>query len=263
VGSGERIVVAVVAYGDREGYKVVQAIRSELLDCLYGSQATAMQSIIDWVIESSREEVRRKGSLDRWVPPLGGVVLGGVHSAADEDIEAVLRQAIRFSASLSSLALDAERDNDDEQPRRYAEHWARSILEEIRSIEPSLASCFRKQVRVSEANVMTSYGFLSERYVSNFGLMVPMRLSASLNSIKAKLFDLEALKKSNLLVRPETYEVIIGTPSFNDPTLSDKVVERLRQHIGMVEELAQSEGIGLFRAENAREAAEHLRLKAA
>src|SRR5690606_29210847 len=177
------------------------------------------------------------------------VVLGGVHSAADEDIEAVLRQAIRFSASLSSLALDAERDNNDEQPRRYAEHWARSILEEIRSIEPSLASCFRKQVRVSEANVMTSYGFLSERYVSNFGLMVPMRLSASLNSIKAKLFDLEALKKSNLLVRPETYEVIIGTPSFNDPTLSDKVVERLRQHIGMVEELAQSEGIGLFRAE--------------
>lgn len=263
VGSGEHIAVAVAAYSNDKEYRVIQAIRSELLDCLYGSQASSMQSMIDWLIESSRKEVELNGSLDKWVPPFGGVKLGASRLAADENIEGILRQAVRFSASLSTLALDAEREDDEEQPRRYAEHWTRSIVEEVRLLDPHLISGFRRQIQVSEANVMTSYGFLNERYVSNFGLLVPTRLSASLNSIKAKLFDLETLKKSNLLVKPESYEVIVGTPSFDDPTLSNKAVERLRQTIEMVEELAQAEDVEFFRAESAKEAAEHLKLKAA
>ncbi|MCK4843200.1 MAG: hypothetical protein KAT04_15170 [Methylococcales bacterium] len=258
VGSGERVAIAALAMGVTSEYKIIQAIREELLDCLYGSQASNMHGMIEWVIESISKEIKMNGVLDKWVPPFDGVIIGEVYEAADENIEGILRQAVRFSASLSALALDADRGDDDEQPKKYTEQWARSIADEIKFFDPHLTSHFNKKIKISEANILTSYGFLSENFVSNFGLLVPMRLSSSLSSVKAKLFDLEALKKANILIKPKKYEVIIGTPSLDDPTLSDKAVMRLQDTLEMVSEIAEAEDISVYRAENAKQAAEHI-----
>lgn len=258
VGSGERISVAVVAIGNNNQYRIIQAIRTELLECLYGAQSQNMQSIIDWLIESASNELKIHRSLSEWAAPFGGVILGSMHPAADDSIEGILKQAIRFTASLSTLALDAEREEDEFQSKRYSEQWATSIFEEIKTINPHLSNCFKKRLKISESNLLTSFGFMNEKYVSNFGLLVPTRLSTSLNNVKAKLFDLEALKKSQVLIKPQIYEIIIGTPSLSDPTLTDTSVKRLRETIDMVTEVAASEDIKLFRAENAREAAIHI-----
>jgi hypothetical protein len=258
IGSGEKIAIAVTAIGKDKQYKVIQAIRPELLDCLYGSQAEKMQTMVDWIVDSANNEIKASNTLSEWSPPFDGVILGKEQIAADENIEGILRQAIRISASLSTLALDAEREEDEEQPRKYSENWTRSIADEMRLISPHFASHFNKKIKVSDTDILTSYGFLTEKYVSNFGLLVPSRLSASLNSMKAKLFDLESLKKSQLLVKPDKYEMIIGMPSFDDPTLSNKAVNRLQDTVKMVSELAYSENITLIQTKNAKQAAEHL-----
>lgn len=258
VGSGERISVAVIAIGTNKQYKITQAIRSELLECLYGSQSQKMQGMIDWLIESVSNELKKNMSLATWNAPFDGVMLGDTHSAADENIDGILKQAIRFTASLSTIALDAERDEEDFQPKRYSEQWIASISDEMRIINPHLSSYFKKRMKVSDSNVLTTYGFLNEKYVSNFGLLVPTRLSTSLSNVKAKLFDLEALKKSHSLIKPQKYEIIIGTPSFTDPTLTDNSLSKLRETIDMLSEVAASENIELFRAENSREAAKHI-----
>ncbi|MGK0376781.1 MAG: hypothetical protein ACJA1Z_000585 [Patiriisocius sp.] len=263
VGSGEQIAIAVAATGGKSDCRIIQAIRSELLDCLYGSQASNMQSMIDWAIDSARKEIILNGNLNKWTSPFGGVKTSNIHEAADENIEGILRQAVRFTASLSTLALDAERDEDEYQPKRYSEQWARSIASELKQINPHLAANFKQKVKVSESKILTSYGFLTENYVTNFGLLVPTRLSSSLSTVKAKLFDLEIFRKSSLLIKPEIYEIIIGTPSLDDPTLSDKSLKRLQENIEMISELAATEGIELYRAENASQAATHINKRAA
>lgn len=258
VGSGERISVAVVATGSNNQYRIIQAIRPELLECLYGAQSQKMQGMIDWLIDSASNELKSRGKLSEWIAPFDGVKVGNLHVAADESIEGILKQAIRFSASLSTLALDADREEDEFQPKRYSEQWAISIFDEVKIINPQLSNFFKKRLKISESNVLTSFGFMNDKYVSNFGLLVPTRLSTSLSNVKAKLFDLEALKKSQVLVKPQKYEIVIGTPSFSDPTLTDTAAKKLRETIDMVTEVAASENIDLFRAENAREAAMHI-----
>ena len=263
VGSGEQVAIAVVAIGGNSEHKILQALRSELLDCLYGTQSKNMQGIIDWAIESARNEINQKGTLNSWCPPFGGLTAGDINLAADENIEGILKQAIRFSASLSNLALDAERDDEDIQPKKQNEQWSRNIAEELKQINPQLLTCFNQKIKVSKSNIMTSYGFYTDTYVSNFGLLVPTRLSGSLSSVKAKLLDLESFKKSSLLIKPEQYEIIIGTPSFDDPTLSDKAVIRLRETVDMVSELAEKEGVKLFHTDSAVKAASHINEQAA
>lgn len=259
VGSGELISVAAVAFGNNNEFRIIQSIQNELLDCLYGSQSPDMQGMIDWLIESASLEIKRNGNLIGWISPFNGIKVGKPFEAADENIEGILRQAIRFTSSLSILALDAEREENEEYPRKYTEQWTTSIAEELRSINPHLSSFFKQKIQVSESNLLTTYGFLTERYVSNFGLLVPIRLASSLNGIKAKLFDLESLKRSNVvLIKPEKYEILIGTPSLKDPTLSSKSIQKIKETIKMVTELAKVENVGVFRAENARQAAEYL-----
>ena len=133
----------------------------------------------------------------------------------------------------------------------------------MKQINPHLAANFKQKVKVSESKILTTYGFLTENYVTNFGLLVPTRLSSSLSTVKAKLFDLEIFRKSSLLIKPEIYEIIIGTPSLDDPTLSDKSLKRLQENIEMISELATTEGIELYRAENASQAATHINKRVA
>ncbi len=255
VGSGERITVAVAAIGPQSEFNVIQAIRSELLDCLYGIQSQNMQNMINWLIESASKQIKTTGGLRGWQTPFEGVVCTDAVQASDNNIDGVLKQAIRFSASLSTLSLDAERDNDDQQPKRYTSRWATSIADELRTINPYLTSYFRQKIQIGDSGIQTTFGFCNDQYVSNFALLIPSNLSSSLTTVKAKILDLETFKKSQILIKPKKYEIIIGTPPFTDPTLSDRALNSLKMNIELVKELAEQEGVSVFSTDNAHKAA--------
>lgn len=258
IGSGEKITVAVVAVGLLGDYKVIQAIRSELLESLYGAKASQIQSMVSWIIESINESLGKGSVLSGWQTPIDGVTLGNRVEAVDETIEGILRQAIRFSASLSVLSLDAERGEDEQQPKRYIEQWASKIAHEVEILNPQFRKYFKSRVRISEVEIFTTFGFLNQKYASNFGLLVPEKLSGSLNAVKARLFDLESLKRANILIKPDNYEIIIGTPSLNDPTLTEKAINKIKNNIDLLTEIASTENISVYRAESPKEAAERI-----
>lgn len=263
VGSGERITVAVAALAHNGEHRVIQAIRNELIDCLYGSKSDDFQDMVGWVIESLNAYIKSHRSLEDWVPPFDGVVLGNQKTGIDYDMNGLLKQAIRFSASLNTLALETEQDENREDRKTYSDQWPKRILEEVLVINKSLARYFRKKIKISESEALTAFGFLNGKCAANFGLMVPERLSTSLNTIKARLLDLETLKKSHLLMKPDSFDLIVGTPSLEDPTLPEISVKRLKETIELVNEIAAWGDVHFFRAESAKSAAEYLIKKAA
>lgn len=258
VGSGERISIAVLAIGANNEYKIIQAIREDLLDCLYGSNAKNMQSIIRWVIESANNELKYKLSLSEWEIPVDGVIVGELRSAADESIDGILQQAIRFSSSLSKLAPDLEREGKLHSKRNMTENWGKSISNEMLTINPNLSPFFRKSFKLSKSEAYTTFGFCNNKYVSNFGILAPERLSASLLTMKSKLFDLGALKKSKVPNKIESYEMIISISSFTGLTQPSKSINKAEEKVQMLTEVAASESIGIFKAGSAKEAAMHI-----
>lgn len=260
VGSGEKITIAIMALGiDKKDTKVIQAIRPELIECLYGDQSEKMQSMINWVIESAKRQASSKDGLLNWKPPMSGIEISKLHKANDDDIDGIIRQGMRFSASLGTLAQDAERaEAYDEQSKRHSERWITSITDELRLINQPLTSFFNKKVFVRSNTVPTKYDFLTDTYVSNFGLLVPSRIGGSLNVLKARLLDLEALRKEPLITKPQCYEIIIGLPSLTDPTLTPKAKDRLGETLELFGNLAANEGIEVFKVENAQAAAQRL-----
>ena len=263
VGSGERVTVAVAAIGESAEFNVIQAIRGEILDCLYGVQAQNIQNMIGWIMQSASKHIKNNNSLNGWASPFDGVICTGPVAASDGNIDGILRQAIRFSASLSALSLDADRDADEQQSKRYASRWSANIADELKVINPNLLPYFRQKIQIGDSGIQTTLGFLSDRYVSNFALLVPTNISSSLTSIKAKLLDLEVFKKSSYLIKPERYEIIIGTPSLNDQALSDKVILNLKNNIELINEIADQESISVFSTDNANVAAQHINTFAA
>lgn len=259
VGSGERITVGLLATSDLGDFKVVRAMRSEVFECLYGINAPKISSMVDLVVASVNSTLEAYGSMESWNSPIDGVILGESKRAFAHDINGILKQGLRFSASLGSLALEAERDDIDEvQPRRYTSNFSKKIQKQIEIIDRSLVNSFNQKIKISGSDALTTYGFMNDRYVSNFGVLVPTRLSASMNTIKAKIFDIEALKKSEYLMKPQRFEVIIGTPSFDDPTLTDQTIMNLRNSLEMVEEIADKDEIRIFRAVDSTMAAQHV-----
>jgi hypothetical protein len=259
IGSGERITVGVLAVGDFGDAKVVRAMRSELFECLYGINAPKIINMIDLVISSIENELTKYKTLEQWHSPIGGINLGKETLACDVDLNAILRQGLRFTASLSALSIDAEREDSYEvQPKRYTSQFSSNIKGQLKLIDPRLTNSFNLKIKISGSDALTTYGFMNDRYVTNFGLLVPSRLSASMNIIKAKIYDVEALKKSNYYLQPERFEIIIGTPSFDDPTLSDASILRLKNSLELVEEIADKDEINIFRATDPLSAAQHV-----
>ena len=108
-----------------------------------------------------------------------------------------------FAPSLGTLTLEAERlEDDDRSSQKQSEQWSTRISDEARKLNPKLSDYFGTRVQLSSAQLHTRFGFYNDIYASNFGLMVPSRLSASINSIKAKVYDLESLSRSSMVLKP-------------------------------------------------------------
>lgn len=264
VGSGERINAIVVAKGEDGRYDVIQSIRDDVLDTLYGMKSDAIKEMISWVQQSLITHIANNLDVELWTTPVSGFKIIKSAKALDDNLSGIFRQAIRLSASLGTLSLEAERSEEDEQVgQKQTEQWATRIFDESRRLNPTLNDFFGTRVRLSGVNVHTKFGFYNDVYASNFGLMVPSRLSASINTIKAKVYDLESLKKSNMVLKPDTVDIIVGIPSFDDPTIPSKIVDKMRSHQDEMTELASKEGINFIPVHSAKQAAERIALKAA
>lgn len=223
IGSGERLTIANAAIGGDGQAKVIQAIRPELLDCLYGEKADNMQSLIDWVVQSAQAHLCNTHTMTDWKPPFGGVFTSNSNDALDADIDGILKQSTMLSSSLGNIAMDAKRSTEESFGKKQGDRFAKSIRGEMEQVNNRLLSGFGTKVKLSSIDISTTMGFLNDRYMANFAVMSPSNVTGSLQSIKSKMFD--SLK--------------------------------------MLEECATKDNMSLFRANNAKDVALHINSLAA
>ncbi|AIU88090.1 hypothetical protein [Pectobacterium odoriferum] len=259
VASGERINTIIVVRGDDGRIDIIQSIRDEVLEAIYGTKSDAIKDMIIWVKNSLQSYLSIHSTLAGWRSPVTGFSISRDSNALDDTLSGIAKQAVRLTASLGTLALEADRDEYDDRPsQKQSEQWATKILDEARALNPTLADFFGGRVQLSSAKLHTKFGFYNDLYASNFGLMVPSRLSASISSIKAKVYDLESLNRSEMVLKPATLDVIVGIPSFEDPTIPPKTVVTMRGHVEELTELAFKEKINFIPVNNALEAAQRI-----
>ncbi|EMM8814861.1 hypothetical protein ABLV25_05745 [Klebsiella sp. GG_Kp147] len=259
IGSGERINAIIVARGVDGKHEIIQSIRDEVLDSIYGAKSESIKSMVSWVRSSLHSHLESHINLEHWAPPISGFAISKNSDALDDSLSGILRQAVRLTASLGTLTLEAERSEDDDRAsQKQSEQWSTRISDEARKLNPKLSDYFGTRVQLSSAQLHTRFGFYNDIYASNFGLMVPSRLSASINSIKAKVYDLESLSRSSMILKPNTLDVIVGIPSFDDPTIPPKTVASMRGYVNELTELALKEDINFIPVNSAFEAAQRI-----
>lgn len=257
IGSGERITVAISVLGQNGEHKAIQAIRPELLECLYGNKSKEMTKLIQLIIQSISNQ---SDNLQEWKPPFEGLILSKAHHTSSKDIYGILRQAIQLSSSLSKLSLAAEHheENISEQVKKAELRWSASIENEVITKNNNLRTFFNVSAKIGNSQIKTRFNFLTDNYASNFAVFNPHLASQSTTVIKSKLVDLERLEKAGLF-NVKQRELILGLPNFkNDVTLSDKAIKNAENYLIMYEEIASSQEIKIFKTSTPALAAKHL-----
>lgn len=250
IGSGERITVVIFAQGQDGKHKAIQAIRPELLECLYGNKATNMKSMIQHLINSISLAMP---NLTEWIPPFDGVIMSKPQYTRDENLNGILRQAIQFSASLSSLSLVAEREEDDQDGlvKKEESRWVDTIKKMVLTQRPELRGYFNVQYQLSSSPARTKFNFASPSYIANLGVLQPARLSPSIQTLKSKLFDMESLHQDHPLSKSTKKELIISMPDLdNDPVLPKRTITNLKDNLAMLREISENQDILFFTASN-------------
>lgn len=258
IGSGERITVAISVLGQNGEHKAIQAIRPELLECLYGNKSKEMMKLIQLIIESVSNQT---DNLQDWKPPFEGLTLSKAHHTSSKDIYGILRQAIQLSSSLSKLSLAAEHheENISEQVKKAESRWSASIENEVITKNNNLRAFFNVSAKIGNSEIKTRFNFLTDNYASNFAVFNPHSASQSTTVIKSKLIDLERLEKAQGLFNIEKRELILGLPDFkNDVSLSDKAIKNAENYLIMYEEIALSQEIEIFKTSTPTLAAKRL-----
>jgi hypothetical protein len=109
--SGERIAFVIAAYSVPLGaFALHDGIRDEVLQCCFGEQADHVRGILEMLKSSLNDFFQQHGSLYGWRSPLGGVLMGEISTTYSETLTGALNQAVRRTASLSSLIPQEEQN---------------------------------------------------------------------------------------------------------------------------------------------------------
>ena len=257
VGSGERFAFAVVAWQNTGAFAVARVLPQAKLRCMFGNRFRSVTDLIDLVVEEIDAYLKKTPNLIEWHSPIAGVFRGQISEAAAEDMEGIFHQAAAFCSSLSEAASIAVFGTDlsDAETQERSLRWNTLVKEAVLKKKPSLEPNFGKHVKPRADGATIRLGYYDGRYAANFGLIVPGNFSVSVKSSKASMWDLELMKRTDALFPPEKLDFIVGTPSYDDPTISSMGIAKIIETYQLIETHGKEQHIQVFRAENAITAA--------
>lgn len=258
--SGERITIAIVIIDSHGEFKVFPTLREEVLDSLYGIKSKNLSNIIKHCEESINTHLNNGKPFELWKPPFKGILQGKTTPAADDSVFKVAQQAIQRSSSLSSLSMAAERDYDDELKQSYkvSQRWQEAVIKDVLSKMPSFENYFKVKIAIDRSKTKTQFGFLSDRTAINFGVLSGFGHSSSLNTIKARILDLEHLMNSSSLILPEDYAIMIKTPRKDDVSITDAIKEKLSDTIYTIQDIGLKSNVKICTVETPEMAADKI-----
>jgi len=264
VGSGERINIAIAIKDLEESYIVARTFTDDKLVCMFGKNSEKIRSIIEISIESMETNLKDGKEIEKWVPPLNGFFLGAVRDANNEDIAMVTKNAILLTSSIGSIkAFENIKEIEFLTSNHiFNERWSTQIKNETVKYNDEYEKAFSFRMEFNNTKYI-KYDFLYGSYVSNFGLIIPGRFSVSIKDSKSKAFDLEYLMDTKSIFKPEKYELIIGMPRKDDPTINSTILSKIENTFSIIHDYGKKHRINIVRAFNAEEAAKAIIAKIA
>lgn len=263
-GSGEAITVAVMARAASGQSQIRQSIQPAVLLSLFGQVAgKGLQAMVGTTVLSIQAQLDRGVRAEAVDPPFGGFDFGHSRDCAAHDLSEVFDIAVRLSAAFGFSPF-GRRQTVADSSREAFEDWASRVRTELLVHEERMAVAsdeFNVPVRLARKRVQ--FGFLHHGYAANFAVLRPGKTSGDSRSLKVKLFDLEALRREQVLPISRA-EVLVGCPA--EAALSPfsaREVEGFHRSVEFLEGEADARGVKLVRCATHAEAAEHIRVRIA
>lgn len=249
-GSGERITVAVVI-SDAVGVEVKRTVRDEVLKALYGSRRTHLSQMIDFVLTALRSQIGNPSP----TIPLTGFSLGSWQEASSRaERYGVLRQAVYRSCSLASLD-DLDSQEDETTAQEGTKQWQAQVRQSVIERRPELANSFNCDVQLISNGLPPRIGFLHERRGANFATLRPNGLSASVGTVRGKLYELVMVKREGFV---SSGAVILGAPREDDITYPERALQAAMRAIAELKHEAAKDDLELIPAHSVPEAADRV-----
>jgi hypothetical protein len=257
VGSFERLVIGV-AVASSDGFHLEMANALDRLQCLYGAEADSLVYAISLTKEQLHHDLARR-SVDALREPkqaISGISLGQCRAAEGETLEAIGRN---WMAGLSSLyrtplrdeiGLVSEPANDPEEVEviAYGNPLPRQVMDYVISRKDGYYKFFNEDIRDGRKRRFAGRShevhidFAGSRLVANFEPIQPARISGSITTIKRRMWDLKVERdRAPPISEHRLHEMLVFTPSRDDPTLTPKQQANVLEALEALEEQADQE----------------------
>lgn len=203
------------------------------LKAVYGSKYRSLVTASDFALASLKHHIHAHGmeNLMQWNPPCEGVYVGKtLHTTTNTIAEAVRVSFVEWS-SLYENPLESASDESTVKEHRWASLSAsrlETIVKEVVSkARPDLEARFAKKYSIKTDARPMRLGFVGQKIVTNFALIVPNSLGALVGQSKAKLWDLASAREglqSGWFQEEgvDTFELLIQHASRKDVQYSDR-----------------------------------------
>lgn len=260
-GGGEFVTVAVLVRAASGQSSVRQAIPPDVLAALFGQDAgKGMQAMVADTILALQRQLDQGVPTEQVAPPFGGFELGAPRDCVARDITEVFDVGVRLSAAFG-LSNFGRRVNVSADTQRAFDDWAERV--KIALLQHAPADAVPEvlkdfNVRLKVGRKFVRFGLLRNAYAANFGVLRPGHTSGDMRSLKVKVFDLQGLKREQILPVDKA-EVLMGCPTnaMLEP-YSKREIESFHQSVEYIDTEARARGVRLVRLESASRAAEHV-----
>lgn len=263
-GGGERLTVGVVVRAASGQAQVRQCVAPSSWAALFGHDTGRG---VQWMVGSTI--LKLQAQLDAGVPvqqiemPLGGFELGHPRDSVARDMNETFDIAVRLTSAFG-LSNFGRRQEVADSSRKAFDDWAERVQTELLAHEQRVVfEGADFDVRVKLARKPVRFGLLRAGYAANFGVLRPGHTSGDMRSLKVKVFDLEALRRDQVLPVDNT-DVLVGCPERTGMNaFTRREVESYFASLEFIESEAKARRVALVRCSTPAEAAEHIRARIA
>lgn len=259
-GSGEAITVAVMVRAASGQSQVRLVIEPLTLSGVFGAEtgkhvhtmlvatATALQKQLDGGTACAALE-----------QPFGGFAFGHPRDCVAHDLNEVFDVAVRLCAAFGQSAFGRRLEVSDSSRKAFND-WADRVRTELLLHEGAMSfegNDFNVPVKLARKQVR--FGLVRSHYVANFGVLRPGSTSGDMRSLKVKVFDLESLRRDQVLPVAHT-DVLVGCPQREALTaFTRREVDSYFTSLEFIENEARARHVDFVRCANPGEAAQHIR----
>lgn len=263
-GSGERINIAVVVRTAKGEASVRQLIAPHLIRSMFGEAGKGMLLVVTQTVVSLQRQLDAGIKVEAVDAPFGGISLGHPRDCVARDLAEAFEVATHMSSAFA-ISEFGTKETPSYETRKAFDEWAEKVkaqalvqedaIEISHAFNVTVPLTHRKRARI---------GFLRGSYAAHFGVLRPGKSAyADVRALKLKLFDLDMLKRNQML-DVQRAEVIIGCPDLlADSAFPKADAERLNDSWAFISEAARTHGIKPLRYNKAADAANHLRMQIA